>query len=395
MTQIRSVGVREPLPGVIYPPLDRLRSYVESGALPDKTLAEALIDSFELHAARTALHVPEGDVTYADLDDVTDRFAAALIRLGLQPLDRVLFQLGNRKELIFAFVACLKAGLIPVCTLTAHREHEIQYLGCHCDARAHIIQGDDPKFDLAAFALATKTQIPTVKHIISVRGARRAGIKQFEELIAAESSPSARELVRSVARDPYQVAVFQLSGGTTGIPKIIPRMQNDYLLNASLTAQWLGYRCTDIMFMPMPMIHNACMICFWLPTLLTGAAYAIPEDMTPQAWGRVFVKNRPTWIGLIRALLPRLEAMVENGFASLESVRSCWCPDAARTIRGKYNIPSYAMFGMSEGLNMYTRASDPDEVLEWTVGRPLSPFDEVRLVVPVPRYPRPLARLAN
>ena len=115
--------------------------------------------------------------------------------------------------------------------------------------------------------------------------------------------------MRGVPRDPYQVAIFQLSGGTTGVPKVITRMQNEYLLNATLTVETLGYRADDVMFMPMPMIHNACMICFWLPTFLAGATYAIPGDMTPEAWTETFKRARPTIVGLIRALLPRLDAV--------------------------------------------------------------------------------------
>lgn len=395
MNSSKTIGVREPLPGVIYPPASRLRAYVEAGALPETTLIEALIESFERHAGRVALCTPEGDVTYGELDEITDRFAAALIRLGLNPLDRVLFQVGNCKEVIFAVLGCLKAGLIPVCTLPAHREREIEYLGCHADARAHIVQGDDPKFDLTGFALKTQGRIPTMRHVISVRGAVRPGVKRFEDLIAAEPSRDASDAVRKIARDPYQVAVFQLSGGTTGVPKIIPRMQNDYLLNAQLTVAWLGYRDTDVMFMPMPIIHNACMVCFLMPTLLTGAAFTIPADMTPEAWSRVFLEKRPTWVGLIRALLPRLDAMVDRKLASLESVRACWSPDASRLVREKYGLPSYSMFGMSEGMNMYTRAGDPEEALDWTVGRPMSPFDEVRLVVPGSAEPAALGEIGE
>jgi 2,3-dihydroxybenzoate-AMP ligase len=382
MTRTKHCGVREPLPGVIYPPPERLAKYVEAGALSELSLIQALIDSFDRHAANVALHAPEGDISYAQLQEITDRYAAGLIRLGLKPLERVLFQVGNCKELVFAVVGCLKAGLIPVCTLPAHREREIEYLGCHADAMAHIVQGDDPKFDLVEFALKTQVKIPTLRHVISIRGKPREGIQCFEDLISRESTETARRTVAQIERDPYQVAIFQLSGGTTDVPKIIPRLQNDYLLNAQLTAQTLGYRATDVMFMPMPMIHNACMICFWLPALLTGAAFAIPEDMTPESWGRVFQRNRPTFLGLIRALIPRLDAMVERGLGSIDSVRACWCPDAARLMREKYRIPTYAMFGMSEGLNMYTRAGDPAEALNWTVGRPLSPFDEVQLVIP-------------
>ncbi len=376
------VGVRDPLPGVIYPPIDRLRNYVADGELPETTIAEALIESFRVNADRVALYTAEGAFTYGDLDEITTRFAGALLNLGLEPLDRVLFQLNNCKEVIYAIVGCFKAGLLPVCTLAPHREREIEYLGCHVDARAHIVQGDDPKFDFESFALKTQTDIPTMRHIISVRGRNKTGVSRGEDLIASTSLEEGRALVAAVPRDPYQVGIFQLSGGTTSIPKVIPRMQNDYLLNATLTAKWLGYRNTDVMFMPMPMIHNACMICFWLPTLLTGAAYNIPADMTPDSWGRALTQAPATWIGLIRALLPRLEAVVDLKLASIDSVKAFWCPDAARTVREKYGRPAYAMFGMSEGMNMYTRADDSVEVLDWAVGRPISRFDEARLVQP-------------
>ena len=377
---------KNPIPGVVYRPQERMRRYVEAGVLPQTTLVEAFCASFARHSDRVALCTPEGDVSYAELDTITDRAAAALLRLGLKPLERVLFQSINSKELIYAIIGCFKAGMIPVCTLPAHREREIGYLGCHADARAHIVQGDDPKFDLQEFALTMKAQIPTLQHIISIRGEKRNGVLRLEDLIEAEEVAAARETVNAIPRDPFQIAIFQLSGGTSGVPKIIPRMQNDYLLNATLTAEWLGFTKDDVMFIPMPIIHNACLICFLLPTLLTGAAFTLPANLTPEAWGAIFSNvfraKRPTWVGLIRALLPRFNAMIEQGLATTESIRAFWTPDAARLVRQKYGIQSYAMFGMTEGMNMYVKASDPLEVQDAMVGRPLSPHDEVRLVEP-------------
>lgn len=376
------IGVREPLPGVVYPVAERLRVYVESGELPSTTLVEALGASSKKNASSIALATPDGDVSYAQLDADTDRFAAALMEAGLKPLDRVLFQAGNSSELIHAVIGCFKAGLIPVCTLAAHRESEIGYLGRHVDARAHIVQGDDPKFDLEAFALKMQPEINTVRHVISLRGKPREGVLRMEDMIAAQDSVKAAAAVAAVERDPFQVAIFQLSGGTTGVPKIIPRMQNEYLLNASLTIDTIGYRSDDVMFMPMPMIHNACMICFWLPTLLVGATFAIAADMTPVSWAETFVRSKPTYVGLIRPLLPRFEATMDLVPGAIEHVRAFWSADSARALRAKYSRPAYAMFGMSEGLNMYCREGDPDEALDWTVGRPMSRFDEVRLVEP-------------
>ncbi|MCY4428608.1 MAG: AMP-binding protein [Halieaceae bacterium] len=375
-------GVREPIPGVVYPDPKRLSQYLDSGELPQISLAEALCASFKTHAGATALHTPDGPVGYAELDSLTDRFAAALLGLGLEPLDRVLFQSDNCAELVYAFVACLKAGLIPVCTLAAHREKEIGFLGCHVDARLHIVQGSGGGFDLEEFALGMQKEILTIRHIVSLTGPARDGVMAMDELINGIAADKARVEVDEVPRDPFQVGVFQLSGGTTGTPKVIPRMQNDYLLNALLTSEVLGFRRQDVMFMPMPIIHNACMICCLLPTLLSGASFAIAADMRPESWATLFAQNKPSFLFLIRPLLPRLEAALEIQPAALDSIRAFWSADAARVIRHKYNKPAYGMFGMAEGMNMYCREGDPDEALDWTVGHPLSRFDEARLVRP-------------
>jgi non-ribosomal peptide synthetase component E (peptide arylation enzyme) len=143
-----SIGVREPMPGVVYPSREDLERYVAAGALGFDTLAGAYLASFERHAGQLALTGPEGEVSYRDLDERTDRLAAALLGLGIKPLDRALFQIANSAELVIATIACLKAGVIPICTLATHRELEIGELGRHAEARLWFVQGDDEKFDL-------------------------------------------------------------------------------------------------------------------------------------------------------------------------------------------------------------------------------------------------------
>jgi len=136
------------------------------------------------------------------------------------------------------------------------------------------------------------------------------------------------------------------------------------------------------MFMQMPIIHNAAMICFLMPTLLTGACFTIARDMRVESWAELAAAHPPTVVGLIRALLPRLEAMLEQAPGAIDRLRFFWSPDSARVLREKFGKPAYHMFGMSEGMNMYCREGDPDEALDWTVGRPMSAADEVRLVRP-------------
>lgn len=376
------IGVRDPIPGVIYMPQNRLEQYVADGLLPVTSLIDALMASFLANAGRPCLATADRTWTYHDVDVASDKFAAGLLALGLEPLDRVLFQVHNSPEQVIALVGCLKAGLIPTCTLPAHRQMEIGYIGRHVDARLHIVQGDDAKFDLVDFALAMKDEIPTIRQILAIGGAPRDGVITMDAMIAAQNGAAAKAAVATVPRDPFQVAIFQLSGGTTGVPKIIPRMQNDYLLNGQLNGEMLEFRADDVIFMQMPIIHNAAMVCFLLPAMLAGACFTIARDMTVESWTALAQAHRPSIVGLIRALVPRFEAMIEAIPDLTDGIRCFWSPDTARLLREKYGKPAYHMFGMTEGVNLYCRPGDPDEVLDFTVGRPISPADEVRLVRP-------------
>lgn len=376
------VGVSNPIPGVTYPDPARLQRYVEAGELGDRGLTEALNRSLRANAGRTAIMSVEGDISYDELDATSARFGAALLAIGLKPLDRVIFQAVNSPELVVALLGCLRAGLIPVCTLAAHRALEIGYIGCHVSARLHIVDGDDPKFDLPDFALKMQQEIPTMRLIVSLRGDRRDGVIAFREMIEGIDAAEAKATIDAIRHDPYQVAIFQLSGGTTGVPKVIPRMQNDYLLNAERVGATMGFRSDDVFFMPMPIIHNACMVCFLLPSLLNGAAFAIAKTMDSADWAEIFQNARPTFIGMMRPLLPRLDRALDLFPQALDNVRGCWSADAAWTINQKYGLHTFGMFGMSEGLCMCTRLEDPVENVSWTIGTPISALDEVRLLAP-------------
>ena len=206
----------------------------------------------------------------------------------------MVFQIGNCNELVIGFVACLKAGLIPVCTLAAHREQEIGYLGRHAGARLHFVQGDDPKFDDVAFAARMRAE-HSQRCDGSCRRAARRGARacRLRELIESDATGAgAPHCCPQCRSDPFQVAVFQLSGGTTGMPKIIPRFHNEYIYNMRAVAAVRRLPADDCLFMPMPMMHNLNMGCCFGPFLLTGGTVAVASGLTPEALGDVFRQLR-------------------------------------------------------------------------------------------------------
>ena len=369
------------IPGVVYQRELALDRYVEAGVLTQETLEAAFRATAARFPRRPALVEDGWSCTYAELDALTDRAGAAFLGLGLRPLDRVVFQAVNSRELVIALFGCLKAGLVPVCTLAAHRRLEIGYIGHHAGAVAHFVQGDDPKFDFPAFAQEIRAEIPSMRHTVILRGPGRPGAPALWDLIDGQEPGAARDLLDTVTIDPFQVAVFQLSGGTTGVPKIIPRFQNEYLFSVRSIIAFHGFDETLVAFTPNPMIHNAPFLCVWGPALFCGGAVAICGSMDPAVLGPFLLAARPDWQLLPASVVLRLK---ESGWLDrldTRAMRGFSAGSGAAKLRSLLgDAPAWPLFGMTEGLLCYCNASDPPEARDGTVGRPVSEHDEVKLL---------------
>ena len=146
----------------------------------------------------------------------------------------MLFQVTNRLGAVVAWYGVLKAGLVPVCTLAAHRGHEIAQISRRVGAVAHLVEAGTRGFDLVAFAREQAAGHPTLRHVLVLGAPDVAGVPRRGR--SAATRPGARpDAVEEIQAgiDPDDVAVFQLSGGTTGVPKVIPRLHAEYWYNAA------------------------------------------------------------------------------------------------------------------------------------------------------------------
>jgi len=373
------LGPRVRMPGVVYPPVEHLKQAVDAGFLGEQTLIEGFMATHARFSGRPALVGPEGTYTHAQLDDISNRVAAAFMDLGLKPLDRVVFQVPNCNELIFGFLGCLKAGLIPICSLVSHREREVGYLARHGEARMHFVQGDDPKFDHVEFAERMQTVAPTLQHIVVARGQARGSAMSLKALYEAQDPAAARRRVLAMEHDPFQVALFHLSGGTTGLPKIIPRFGAEYLYNMRAVADWQDYQETDVFFNPMPFMHNFNMVCCYGPVLLMGGAIAITPLMDPPTILSVLTNQKPTFMVLGPAVAKMAPALRQLDFSH---VRGIYATHGGQKITELLGVPAYHMFGMTEGVIMFTHVGDPQEALHKSVGRPVCALDRVKILRP-------------
>lgn len=379
-------GVKSPMPGIHYLPAAVIDHYVAEGVLRGQTLGDAISEAATRWPDRIAVSEPGAALTHREFDEITDRVAAALHDLGLVPLDRVIFQAVNSKELLYAFFGCIKAGLIPVCTLAAHRAHEIQQIGGQAAARAHIVSYSPDGFDLVEFAIGMGAKLPAVEHVIAIQCGTEAphGARALDALWQAQDPARAKAVVAKIREelDPCQAAIFQLSGGTSGTPKIIPRFHNEYAYAARSIVNYFGFDEKVVSFTPNPHMHNMPMVCFVLPALLAGGEVAVAPSAKIEVIATVIRERKPTWCAIFPVHIMRMLEMRLLDADSFAGAYGLVCMNNAAKFSATVNAPAFTLYGMTEGLLCHSRAEDPKDAIDTTIGRSITEYDEIRLVHP-------------
>lgn len=376
------------LPGVTPFPPEFAARYRARGYWADRPLIAHFLDVFDQFAGRVAVIDDTGSYTYAELADASQRVALNLLDLGLQPGDRVVLQLPNTRFFASLYFGLQRIGVIPIMALPSHRYRELRQFVGLSGAVAAAAPATAGETDFAELHRRVSAEHPALRLSILQGGAPgRIGLEELHERRPARHSPA--DLARIAAGiDPCDPAVFQLSGGTTGIPKLIPRTHNDYAFNSRLAVSVCGVRAGDVLLDALPIAHNLPLACPGLQGfLLTGATVYLSRSTRGLDVFAVIDRHRVTHIHVVPALLIQWINHPAAGDFDLGSVRVVQSggqrlqPETrVRAERVFRNVTVQENFGMAEGLLMFVRLDDPPEVRLETVGRPICPDDEVRLV---------------
>lgn len=374
------------LDGVVPFPPEFARRYREKGYWIDKTLAQEYRIAFDKYEKRVALLDRDRSITYGELDRMSDNLALNLLEVGFHPLDRIVVQLPNVAEFVVLYLAFQRIGCIPIAALMPHRFAEISQFVELSGAVACVVPDQQGDFDYCAMVERIRQKVPGLRHGI-VLGPARPGFLSLPELIAKPATLPASSLAK-VQINPDDPAIFQLSGGTTGIPKLIPRSHNDYAYNSKMASRVCAVGENSVLLVILPIAHNLPLACPGIQGFLFhGGRVVLSTSARPEDVCALIEKHRVTHIKVVPALLIRLlhdPAVSRHDLTSLKIIQSggqSMLPEVR--LLSKKLIPSAFVqenFGMSEGLLMFVRLDDPLDVSQETVGRPVSPDDEVRLL---------------
>ena len=361
-------------------PSEFAERYIRAGFWRAETIPQALVNAAERRPGAIALSDSTRSITFSQLLDEAGKLAALLDREGIVRGDRVVIQIPNCIDFATFTVACLEIGAIPIMALPAFRKAELSYLVSFANAKAIAIAPDYRGFDHAALARELTAEVPALKSIFSTTPS--AGCVSLRELGAGHHQ------IGSSVHDPYDGALFLLSGGTTGMPKLIPRTHADYLYNARESAMVSGLSNESRILIALPAEHNFPLACpGLLGALLTGARTVFCQSTKPADLAQIIRRERITHLPCVPAIAIGLLDLPASARAELDSLQVITVggqrlqEHTARNLKRAFpHLAVQQVLGMAEGLLCYTRLDDAENVTFTTQGRALSTADEIRIV---------------
>ncbi|HEY95887.1 MAG TPA: acyl--CoA ligase [Dehalococcoidia bacterium] len=372
------------LKGFIGPNREDEERYIANGWWRNVTFCDVLDEAAGEYPDKEALVDKELRLTYTQLCQTIDRLAENLVDLGIEKDDCVLLQLPNWAEFLFSFYALQKIGAPAVLTLPRHGFREIDHFSRITRAKAWILPEKYHNTDYIPVIDQVLKSNPTLKHIIIVRGKENNSYVSFEKLLNGTTLNRLHQI--PVKRpEPSDVAFIMPTGGTTGLPKAVPRTHNSAICDAWYRTEARDQGKDDICLLSVPLEHNLGLAAM-NGTILTGGKLVFLDSTKPEDFCDTVRKEKVTCAPLVPTLLSRLVNFSNLDKYDLRSLRALYVggaktpPDVIRAVHNRMGNIYITAFGMSEGTGCTTRLDDDQNIILNSVGKPCCPYDDYRIV---------------
>jgi len=302
-------------------------------AVPLPRLLELAAQSFP---ERVALIYSDRQLTYRELDGYCNRFATALLELGLRPGDRVALLLPNLPQFVIAYYGTLKMGGVVVPTNPLYVEREVQHQMADSGARAVVVLDRLLPLTKATREAAALEQVIVVpqEEVVGEEGLQLAQDERRETRGkgAAVGRYSFNELLRLGAAEapdlsvsPSDLALLQYTGGTTGVPKGAMLTHANLVCNTVQICRWLhrGPAGEGVVLGALPFFHVYGMTVAMNFALNLGASLVIMPRFEVQEALRLISRYRPTIFPGVPTMYVAINNCPETPQHDLRSIEAC------------------------------------------------------------------------
>lgn len=274
---------------------EKLEDFYDKEVWNHLSLGDFLTKVSNKYSEKIAINENGNEYSYKEIESISNRYAKGFLKEGFKKGDKVVLQLPNSAELIFVAFALFKIGVIPIMSLPAHRKTEISGIIQLSEAKAYIAQDRYLGFSYTEM----------IREVIKEN---RTDIKVFiqgdnEEFRSLTEIKANTPIEENVNVDYKDIGLLLLSGGTTGIPKLIPRRHCDYLYVAEYSGRRCGLTEESVYLAALPMSHNFPLGCPGIMgTLFYGGKIVICPTTSPDEIIPLIEEERVTITGLVPAM---------------------------------------------------------------------------------------------
>ena len=268
--------------------------------IPNVPLFHFLEESAQKFPDRACTIFKGAVITYKEMSAITDRVAAALVNMGVKKGDRVGIFMPNTPQFVMAYYGILKAGAVVVATNPLYTAPEIAHQASDAgievmfvmtnfyktmkkaqpDTRIKKLIVTNLKETLPPILRVLFTLVREKKQGFRIEGGLEDGDIWFQDLLAKSQDASRPTL----EIDPGDTALFQYSGGTTGVSKGAVATHRNVVANALQISSWMTgvEEGKEIVLMAIPLFHVYGMVAGMSFAMATGGSMVMvpnPRDL--------------------------------------------------------------------------------------------------------------------
>ncbi len=354
---------------------------------PGLTFGDVLDRAADMFPDKTAFVDQRSRLTYSQVRRKADTLALGLMNMGIESTDRVLVQLPNWNEFAVVFFALQKIGAIDTLLIDRYRPHEIKHLTALSGATAWILPERYKKIDYLPMIHEVFESCSHLKSIILVRSTGQGKYTRLEKILTA-NKPLSDDVKKLAARrpDPMQVCHMGPTGGTTGLPKLVPRTHNDLICASTFCARAWEMDIHDKTLLVGPIGHDLTFTKGFLGSVLTLGCAVFLDTTDVHEICRTIEKEKITTIVWVPTLAKRLADYDQLHKYDLSSLKKMHCGGGAslagliQEVQDKLGCRFFNGYGATEGQTAISRSSDSVDIVKTTVGKPTCPYDIYKVV---------------
>lgn len=374
------------IPENYLPPKDTWPEYVVPEEFADTpmelNLADFLLDRHirEGRGENVAIKFMDKTISYAQLQQMVNKFGNSLKGLGVEPQDRVGIRLVNSPQAVVAIFAIMKIGAIPVPTSPLWSGEEVAFVANNAEMKYFIVN--------APLMEAVEKAKPEFKYgtkVIVIGGeaakVKAAGDEVFEELLE-KGSPT----LDATMLQANDIGIMLYTSGTTGMPKGCVHFVRPAVIEAKLVNKYVyKMKPGDVLGGAAPVSFAAGFGTFILLPFEGGAAISLIPKFTPADMMDLIQKHKITVLtGLPTAYrgLMKFPDFKKYDISSIRLFTSGGDALGAETLEGWKQLtgqPIWEGLGGTEMLHLLTSNSMNAEPVPNSIGKAL-PGIQVRVV---------------